>query len=356
MTLSANDLAKLVELLRGHPEWKEQLRAVLLTEELLRLPGVVSELAAAVRDLAEVQARSEERLSRLEAAVQELTEAQRRHYEEFVAFRAEVDARFAEMAQAVAALTGRVDRLEQVTQQLAEAVAALTGRVDRLEQVTQQLTEAVAALTGRVDRLEQAVAELAEAQRRTEEELRQLAEAQARTEERLSRLEQVTQELVEVQHRFEERLTRLERRVGKLEGRDLERYYRERAAAIFGRAGFRRCRVLAIDRISDMAYEWEEKGLITPEERQRLQDTDLIVTARRDDREVWLAVEVSVKVDKYDVERAVESARIIGKVAPEADSLAVVAGEDLTRGAEASARSHGVVFFTNGRWKQLKAS
>ncbi len=124
MTLSANDLGKLVELLREHPEWKEQLRAVLLSEELLRLPTMVSELVGAlrqvqgtVRELAEAQARSEQRLTRLEQAVADLAEAQRRTEE-------------------------RVTRLEQATERLAEAqrrtdqhVAALARQVGSLANI-----------------------------------------------------------------------------------------------------------------------------------------------------------------------------------------------------------------------------
>jgi hypothetical protein len=57
------DFRDLVQLLGQHPEWREELRRLVLTEELLGLPALV-------RDLAEAQRRTEERLDTL-AAIQQ---------------------------------------------------------------------------------------------------------------------------------------------------------------------------------------------------------------------------------------------------------------------------------------------
>lgn len=54
--------------LRAHPEWREELRRELLDEQLLQVPSLVSELAAAQR-------RTEERVSELTADVRELAAA-----------------------------------------------------------------------------------------------------------------------------------------------------------------------------------------------------------------------------------------------------------------------------------------
>jgi predicted nuclease with TOPRIM domain len=74
-----------MRLLDQHPEWRAELRRVLLTDELLSLPQVMRELAQDVRALAEAQARTEERIGRLEdrmdrvqAALAHLAEAQAR--------------------------------------------------------------------------------------------------------------------------------------------------------------------------------------------------------------------------------------------------------------------------------------
>lgn len=67
-----------IKALREHPEWREELRRFLLTEELLDLPDIV-------RELVEAQRRAEQRLEaltraqrRIEQRVRALEEAQRR--------------------------------------------------------------------------------------------------------------------------------------------------------------------------------------------------------------------------------------------------------------------------------------
>ncbi len=74
MAFTVNDFADLKQLLFTHPEWRVDLRQILLTDELLSLPEIV-------RELAEAQKRTEEGLLRLEAAVQELAVALRQNVE-----------------------------------------------------------------------------------------------------------------------------------------------------------------------------------------------------------------------------------------------------------------------------------
>ncbi len=45
------DFEDLIRLLRDHPEWREELRALLLAHELLTLPALVRELAETVAQL-----------------------------------------------------------------------------------------------------------------------------------------------------------------------------------------------------------------------------------------------------------------------------------------------------------------
>ena len=79
MAFTVNDFADLKQLLFTHPEWRVDLRQILLTDELLSLPEIVRDLAEAqkrtearVAELAEAQKRTEDGLSRLEAVVREL--------------------------------------------------------------------------------------------------------------------------------------------------------------------------------------------------------------------------------------------------------------------------------------------
>lgn len=70
MAFTVRDFRDLVELLEQHPEWRAELRRLVLTEELLALPQLI-------RELVDAQQHTEQRLERLEVTVQALAEAQR---------------------------------------------------------------------------------------------------------------------------------------------------------------------------------------------------------------------------------------------------------------------------------------
>ena len=114
-------------MLLEHPEWRQELRQLLLSDELLRLP-------AAVAALTEAQAVTERRLGAL-------TEAQ-----------AATDRR-------LAALT---DQVAQLDRRLTERMDQLTERIDRLTEHMDQLTAALNRLTERVDALATQVSTVAD--------------------------------------------------------------------------------------------------------------------------------------------------------------------------------------------------
>ena len=198
MPLTVEDLPTLLALLEKHPEWREALRAILLSEELLRMPEVIG---------------------RLERVIAQVLEAQRAGEEALRLSQAEVDRRFAELAEAVVRLIEAQARTEERLARLEEAVAHLLEAQARTEERLARLEEAQARTEERLARLEEAVAHLLEAQARTEERLARLEEAQARTEERLARLEEAVAHLLEAQARTEERLARLEEGQRRLEER-----------------------------------------------------------------------------------------------------------------------------------------
>ena len=78
MAFTVQDFHDLIGILVQHPEWRAEIRRLMLTEELLSLPQIV-------HDLAEAQRRTEQRVAELAEAqrctehrVAELAEAQRR--------------------------------------------------------------------------------------------------------------------------------------------------------------------------------------------------------------------------------------------------------------------------------------
>ena len=185
MAFTVSDFSDLIRLLAQHPEWQAELRRLILTEDLLRLPVIVQELAEAQRQLAQAQRRTEERLEGLAAVV--------------------------------ARLEAAVEQLRTAVEQLVEAQRRAEERIGRLEAAVEQLVEAQRRAEERIGRLEAVVEQLAEAQRRAEERIgrleavvEQLAEAQRRAEERMARMEEAMAQLTEAQRRTEERMERVE--------------------------------------------------------------------------------------------------------------------------------------------------
>jgi len=291
----------LVRLLEQHPEWSVELRRLVLSQELLTLPELVKALAEAqrrteeqVRALAEAQGRTEEQ-------VRALAEAQRRTEERLE----ELDRRIAALAEAQRRTEERLEELERRVTALAEA---------------QRRTE---------ERLEA----LAEAQRRTEEQVRALAEAQRRTEERLEELGVA--------------VSKLRQDVDSLLGSDLERRYRERAAGYFQRL-LRRIKLVDHQALALQLDKAVDAGTITQEEKEEILLLDAVVQGRRDRREAYLAVEVSLTVSAEDVQRAASRAALLRKVTRR-PVFGAVAGRQLDTVAAEEAAKRSVACLLNGR-------
>jgi septation ring formation regulator EzrA len=178
--------------------------------------GITAELYRAIVTIVDDRVKeirvTREDFDRLTQTVAQLAQAQAR-----------TEQRLEELTQAQARTEQRVEQLEGAMQRLAEAQARTEERLDRLEAAVERLAEAQARTEERLDRLEAAVERLAEAQARTEERLdrleaavERLAEAQARTEERVDRLEAAVERLAEAQARTEQALQQLATQVGAL--------------------------------------------------------------------------------------------------------------------------------------------
>jgi hypothetical protein len=251
-------------------------------------------------------------------------------------------------------------------------VPTATTMLSVLDQVAAQVH---AAGVSREDfrELKQIVAELAAAQQRTEQRVAELAAAQQRTEERLAHLEEMMAELIEAQKRTEERLVRLEDAVAELvaaqrrtedqmvgfrkeqqrlwdkfaraDGRALEGIYRDKATAYFSPLVWRAQLVPQPEVVKRL------EGKLTEPLLYDLLLADLI--ARGQARppvpagEVWLVAEVSVTIDREDVERVIRRASLLRQIGLTA--VAAVAGDTLTEGAAAEARTAGVAVLQDGR-------
>ena len=114
MPFTVNDFHDLLALLGTHPEWRDELRRLVLADELIDLPGLV-------RDLAAAQVRTEQGLQVL--------------------------------GERVEALTRRMDALTERMNALAERMDALTERMDTLTERMGELAAAQGRTEVHVDRL-----------------------------------------------------------------------------------------------------------------------------------------------------------------------------------------------------------
>lgn len=121
MTFTTADVPYLLHILEEKPHLRQQMRLIVLTEELLTTPDRLQQLEGAVVELVEAHKRAEGRLTRAE------------------------------------------NRLERVE-----------NRLERVENRLERVENRLMGVENRLERLETTVAELAEAQKRTEERLQQL--------------------------------------------------------------------------------------------------------------------------------------------------------------------------------------
>ena len=149
VALGIRDFHDLVRILEEHPQWRAELRRLVLSEELLRLPEELASFRAESERrfarLEEALAALAERVDQLAARVDELAQAQRRTEERLEALTARVDS----LTERLEALTVRVDSLTERLEALTARVDALTQRVDKLAQVQERMLVDLGRLKGR---------------------------------------------------------------------------------------------------------------------------------------------------------------------------------------------------------------
>ncbi len=132
--------------------------------------------------------------------------------------------------------------------------------------------------------------------------------------------------------------------VAELKGENFERKVRERAPAYFGKL-IRKCKVIGFEELAEILEKAVDEGKITEEEKDDVLNIDVVVTGfLKEDRQqkVAIAAEVSVKVDKEDVERA-SKRKIVLENALEIPVLSVSIGKEFSQSAKALAEKSDVI-------------
>jgi hypothetical protein len=209
---------------------------------------------------------------------------------------------------------------------------------------------------------EQLAALRLETEQRFQELLAQMAALRLETEQRFQELSaqmaglvQENRLLVQAQQQLTQRLDVLTQRVDAMaidladvKGDSLERRYRERAPAYFGRL-IRRIRALSSADVAALVDDAVDRGLLSEVEGEELTWADVVVRGKRreDNADVYLVAEVSWRVDGHDVERAARRAALFGRLGLPAQ--AVVAGKSLTDEAQRLVQLTQVVTLLDGQ-------
>jgi hypothetical protein len=264
---------QILELLRTDPEFREEVRRLVLTDELLALPSKFDQLVAVVRELAEIQRQQSEQ-------IRSLMEAQKRTEEQ------------------VRVLAEAQRRTEEQLQRQAEQIQALAEAQRRTEEQLQRQAEQVRALT--------------ETQRRTEEQLQALTQQVSALVAAQSRMEEAFQWLINWQRG----------EMGRREGERYERHVIRRAPILFnGGEGGSPYEPMIQQRLASMLSREQREQLFHDEEGDPFL-ADLIWWK---DGQVAV-VEISLQVDGYDVIRASRRAQTLRNASIQA--IGVVIGRD----------------------------
>jgi predicted RNase H-like nuclease (RuvC/YqgF family) len=237
--------SKFLKALKEDPEFAAEVRALLLSEDLLNLPPKFD--------------RMEKKVDRIEYKVDKLEERQTR-------------------------LEERQDRLEKKVDKLVEEVAGLKQDVDILKKDVDTLKKDVDTLKKDVDTLKKDV-------------------------DTLKKDVDILKKDVDI---LKKDVDILKKDVAYLKGSDRERWYRDRAHAVFGRVILKGKPFE--ERAAEILWDAYKRGQISKEERDEVLSSDLLWSGERDGKFVVLVVEVSFTISQDDVERAKKRAEILRKL------------------------------------------
>ena len=276
-----NDILRIV---REDPEARQQLRALLLTEEILELPAKVARLTALVEQLT--------------VQVQELTAAQKATDErlaQFIARQEDINARQEAFNQEMREFNARQEAFNQEMREFKANQEAFNARQEAFNQEMREFKANQEAFNARQEAFNQ---EIRESIARLEADVQELLEFKANQEAFNARAEQ----------RFDSLETKVDHLLGdNLEAR-MERAIMPRLARHYGLHSTELLQsqfTLPNANFEQRLNEAITAAKITREQADILRQADFIVRARReaDQAEVFCVVEVSWTVDQHDIAR-----------------------------------------------------
>ena len=281
-------VSEVIREIRENPEVREEVRRLILTDELLAVPAILARID-------ERQGRMDERQGRMENRLDGMDERQGR-----------MENRLDGMDERQGRMEDRQDQMEETQRQI---VQLLAGQGERLERVEETQSQMVRLLAGQGERLE--------------------------------RVEETQARLVETQAHMAAILGRMEIDLAGIKGSVVEsRAQRRMLELASARLGLHSSEVVVGPMLPTGASQQFlyacQQAEASAEQRERLRNTDLIIRARKGtdgaSKPVYLAVEVAYSLDDRDIDRVGESMAILRGLVP--------------RSAEPDAEVMGAIFGT----------
>ena len=233
--------------------------------------------------------------------------------------------------------------------ELPHVVAELAASQLRLEATLHQF---MATTDERLKGLEAGQQALMESQRTLEANQRELAANQqtmAADQRELAANQQIANSRLD---RLEITVNDMRLDVDSMKGDHMEMRLQGKAQSLLAeRMSLRRVQIVralypagSLQSFIDAVHDAEEIGLITERHYMRIIATDLIVSARRrgGGENVYVALEVSNKLDRGDVDRAKLTAEALALTFPQTEILTAVYGREISDADRAYAESEGV--------------
>jgi len=366
-----SDLHDLIRLLELHPEWRAELRRIILTEELLAMPARLEVVHTTLETLVARADRSDEHLTHVEATLEQLalfTQENARQIAELRSTVADHSRQIAELRETVAEHSRQIAELRETVAEHSRQIAELRSTVADHSRQIAELRETVAEHSRQIAELRETVAEhsrqIAELRETVAEHSRQIAELRETVAEHSRQIAELRETVAEQSRQISELRQAIEDNTAQLRvtthrtdavyGLVLELQAQQRLSSWLGR-------VLTRLQVRPPG-EWADylRPVIGEDAFDVLLDADLLGRARLRDRpdvEVWLVIEVSGVVNTNDIDRVVAWASHLRASLPRV--VPIVVGTRKAESAAERARAAGVAMLEDGTlvgWPEALAS
>ena len=141
----ASIASEVIREIRENPEVREEVRRLILTDELLAMPALLARVDARQDQMAALLVQQGERLDRVDARQDRMEETQRQIAE----LLARQDARFDRMDARFDRVDARQDRMEETQGRMEETQGRMDARQDRMEETQSQIVTLLARMDAR---------------------------------------------------------------------------------------------------------------------------------------------------------------------------------------------------------------